>query len=578
MTFLPIVARELRVSARKWSTYWIRFTAAALALVICGWTFLFFTQMGAAGQVGKILFGGAVGLAWLFAVAGGVFKTADALSEEKRDGTLGLLFLTDLKGHDIVLGKMVAASVNWFFALIALFPVLAVSLLLGGVAPGEFWRSILALTNLLFYSLALGLFVSSFMRNERHSAGLTIALLVLLLWLPGELAGEHQQYTGRPQPSPWFVLPGVLSPFQFAKDYDYGRQPHLYWQSLGVSHGVAWFFVALASVIVPRTWQQQAGRVSRWQERAGQLGYGLNAARRKLFREKALALNPFYWVAARARQQSLAVFVVLLFVTLMFGASFWFNDDWNEEGTYFFTTLCLHSILKVWLALAACRRFVDDRRSGGLELILSTPLPPREIVHGQWLALLRQFGGPVAFVLLVDALLLLSGASFIRFNQPRDLALFFAMFGANLIVFLADLVALAWLSMWRGLKARHSYTAWLWCVVQVLVLPWIVFYVGVTVFLMVVFLPRVLATAGGGGAVLFNSGLIEWMPHLMTGLWFVLCLPVSILSAWWSRRCLRLHFRTEVTRVAISGATMARRPAATPPPLVTPPPRTGSGR
>ena len=29
--------------------------------------------------------------------------TADALSSEKRNGTLGLLFLTDLKGYDIVL-------------------------------------------------------------------------------------------------------------------------------------------------------------------------------------------------------------------------------------------------------------------------------------------------------------------------------------------------------------------------------------------------------------------------------------------------------------------------------------------
>jgi len=98
MTFLPIVTRELRVTARKRSTYWIRFAAAALALVICGWSLLFFTQMGLGHQAGKMLFGGATALAWLYAVIGGIFKTADALSEEKREGTLGLLFLTDLKG------------------------------------------------------------------------------------------------------------------------------------------------------------------------------------------------------------------------------------------------------------------------------------------------------------------------------------------------------------------------------------------------------------------------------------------------------------------------------------------------
>ena len=79
----------------------------------------------------------------------GIFTTADCLSEEKREGTLGLLFLTDLKGYDIVLGKIVAASVNWFFGLLALFPVLALSLLMGGVAPGEFWRKILGLATSL---------------------------------------------------------------------------------------------------------------------------------------------------------------------------------------------------------------------------------------------------------------------------------------------------------------------------------------------------------------------------------------------------------------------------------------------
>ncbi|MST95067.1 MAG: ABC transporter permease, partial [Pedosphaera sp.] len=102
MNFLPVVARELGVTARKPSTYWIRFAAAALALVICAWSFLFVSRMGMGKEAGEMLFAGATGLAWFYAVIGGIFKTADALSEEKREGTLGLLFLTDLKGYDIV--------------------------------------------------------------------------------------------------------------------------------------------------------------------------------------------------------------------------------------------------------------------------------------------------------------------------------------------------------------------------------------------------------------------------------------------------------------------------------------------
>src|SRR6185436_11919956 len=103
MMLLPIVARELRVTARRRRTYWIRFGIAAIALAFTGWSFLFLFSMGAATFAGKMLFGTLTGLAWVYAVIAGVFKTADTLSEEKRDGTLGLLFLTDLKGYDIVL-------------------------------------------------------------------------------------------------------------------------------------------------------------------------------------------------------------------------------------------------------------------------------------------------------------------------------------------------------------------------------------------------------------------------------------------------------------------------------------------
>src|SRR5215469_11630653 len=90
----------------------------------------------------------------------GVFFTAHSLTEEKREGTLGLLFLTDLKGYDVVLGKFAAVSLNAFYALLALMPMTALPLLLGGVTGAEFWRMALALINALFFSLAAGICVS----------------------------------------------------------------------------------------------------------------------------------------------------------------------------------------------------------------------------------------------------------------------------------------------------------------------------------------------------------------------------------------------------------------------------------
>ena len=40
MTFLPIVARELRTAARRRSTYWVRLAAALLVLIVGIWLYL----------------------------------------------------------------------------------------------------------------------------------------------------------------------------------------------------------------------------------------------------------------------------------------------------------------------------------------------------------------------------------------------------------------------------------------------------------------------------------------------------------------------------------------------------------
>src|SRR5256885_5281345 len=64
------------------------------------------------------LFRALFGFAFVYCLFIGARLTADCLSEEKREGTLGLLFLTDLKGYDVVFGKLAATSVNSIYALV----------------------------------------------------------------------------------------------------------------------------------------------------------------------------------------------------------------------------------------------------------------------------------------------------------------------------------------------------------------------------------------------------------------------------------------------------------------------------
>ncbi|HTH48179.1 MAG TPA: ABC transporter permease subunit, partial [Candidatus Limnocylindria bacterium] len=170
MTVLPVVERELRVASRRGATYWARTGAALTALLVSAWILLLQQQSMAPGLMGKVLFTTLSFISFLFAAFAGVTYSADSVSAEKREGTLGLLFLTDLRGHDVTLGKLAASSLGAVYSLLAALPVLALALLLGGVTGGEYWRMVLLLLNVLLFSLSLGLLMSVLSSDSKRAA------------------------------------------------------------------------------------------------------------------------------------------------------------------------------------------------------------------------------------------------------------------------------------------------------------------------------------------------------------------------------------------------------------------------
>jgi hypothetical protein len=126
----------------------------------------------------------------------------------------------------------------------------------------------------------------------------------------------------------------------------------------------------------------------------------------------------------------------------------------------------MHTILKYWVATEACRRFTLDRRNGALELLLSTPMTVREILGGQLFALLKQFALPVMLVVLADIIFLFSH------RTDGDWVLLWI---AGVTIFVADVITLAWVSMWTGLKSVNANRAAGAAMARVLVLPWLLF-------------------------------------------------------------------------------------------------------
>src|ERR1044071_6734991 len=176
MFLLPVAAREVREASRQLRTYAWRAVTAAVALAVMAfiaWVSRYSTTQG------HDLFVAISTIAYLYCLIAGVVRTADTIAEEKRDNTLGLLFLTDLKGLDIILGKLLSSSVNCLFGLLALIPMLAIPMLMGGVQWGEFVRVILSLLNALLLSISWGFLISSLFRLSVVTISTGLAIIIL---------------------------------------------------------------------------------------------------------------------------------------------------------------------------------------------------------------------------------------------------------------------------------------------------------------------------------------------------------------------------------------------------------------
>jgi hypothetical protein len=124
-----VVERELRVASRGRAIYRVRFWAASvmLGVFICCLRTLGAVQNSS--LEGEEILSTLLFPAFGFALLIGVIATADCVSSEKREGTLGLLFLTDLKGYDVILKSRIRAILGSLL-LVLLVPKLLSQFLL----------------------------------------------------------------------------------------------------------------------------------------------------------------------------------------------------------------------------------------------------------------------------------------------------------------------------------------------------------------------------------------------------------------------------------------------------------------
>jgi hypothetical protein len=236
MNFFPIVERELRVTARRRTTHWARFS---LTLLLALATLNSIANSGSAppGMIAKSIFTWLISTAFILACAACAL-TADAISGESREGTLGLLFLTDLRSWEVALGKLVSSGLGAVYFGLALVPVLMLPVLAGGVSGPEAARAGISLVAIVILALAAGLAASAREHERGHAlrrAAIWIAGTVLVPVLAGWLA-----------PVSWVSILSPITTLRLAHDVEYRAAPRMFWISLLLQllHAIALFLSA----------------------------------------------------------------------------------------------------------------------------------------------------------------------------------------------------------------------------------------------------------------------------------------------------------------------------------------------
>jgi hypothetical protein len=448
MTILPLVERQLRVRARSPACYWARSAAALGGILVCLPSLAIFTGITySQAEMGAFAFNGLVVAAFILCCFSG-FLTVDGISRERREGTLGLLFLTRVTVLDVLLGNFGAAGLAGLCALAAVVPVLIIPILTGGVSGGEAARKVLALFDTMILSLAAGLWASARGRAW-WSCARSAALLLMAAVLGPLLLG-------------W---PGPLAALEAADDLIYRKAAGFYWCSIVVIHALSWLLLFGAGIRLRRALRQDeqapASGASRAVTHKAPPDFMLANIKMKFQRHKPLAEReaPLAWLMRRQRGIRTLVWAGALLETAYYSGNFFF-------ARFISGTLAVYSIWGMGLAIgivqgclfawAASRYFAESRRDGELELLMTTPEGARNMLASQWQWLKKVFCWPT--MALAAPSVVMSLAELLRQYKRWDgfllyvvsSQLFFAMTN------IAGVGALLWLGMWCGWSGRSQ--------------------------------------------------------------------------------------------------------------------------
>jgi ABC-type transport system involved in multi-copper enzyme maturation permease subunit len=476
MSVFPVIMRELRGQSRQPLTFWLRIggvvciaAAAVLAMLTVrsmndpqafGWgrpapVSNPIQAFGAAlfGKLNLFIFGAI----WLLVP----LASADAVSRERREGTLPLLYLTELRSFGIVLGKTFVHMLRSGSLFLTMAPWLILPVVFGGVSLADVRMALLLDFAALLMAQAAGLLASTIPRDWPKSVLLAelfaLVLLLVMLHVHGLVLGQAVQVgmpAGMVAGTPGFwnsaygglwnlfhegyggLISGTMRLIEWTTNGLFQVDDYAFW-SFGPGYRTVNFspweniwtsvtpagqafwlrgtfgMVFMAALIllaaicvgawrVKRSWREvpAEGRLVDWRQRAFTPRFGVRTLKRSLSR--ALAANPIGWLqhyspSARLVKWGWCLALVVAEIILSFNTF----DLYTAQAW-------VGVVLLLGLTFSATGSFRQELETGAFELLLVTPLRERKIIIGRVRGLWRQFL-PALLVHSVASIYLVSG-------------------------------------------------------------------------------------------------------------------------------------------------------------------------
>lgn len=347
-------------------------------------------------------------------------SSASAIAREKDRRTFVLLLMTDLRNHEIVLGKLFGSLFQIFFLLAGMIPVLALLLLLGGVSPAQVGQALLIMAATAIGAGSLGSLVALWREKTFPALALTVLFLVLYLCLVQALTklpflvdwfSGSESYRIGPTLEAW---QSYLDPFLALRSV---LEPPLHTEpGLAPAYGYTLAMVLLS--ILLNIWAMLRLRV--WNPSGEPIIQRERPEEEEEEKDRARAhaapgpirrvwANPILWREIRTRAYGRWPFLVQAAYLLVFCLiCYWALAPLltlNARTSFFAASglvpLGILSLLLV--SVQAATAITSERDTGALDLLLVTDLTPNEFIFGKLWGILYNTKTYIVFPLVLAA-------------------------------------------------------------------------------------------------------------------------------------------------------------------------------